>query len=185
MKETELEKLRKAGNIAKQVREYAKSIIKKNMKLLDIAEQIESKIIELGGELAFPTNLSINEIAAHYTPSHDDETIAHGLLKIDFGVHIDGFISDTAFSIDLKNSEENKKLIETAEQCLKSAIKAVEENNSLGKIGSSIQETAEQAGFSPVQNLSGHEIAQYNLHAGITIPNYDNKKERVKNIFFK
>ena len=96
------EQIIKAGKIAQEVKAYAKSIIKKDMLLLEIANKIEDKIFELGGEPAFPTNLSINEIAAHYTPSHDDETKASGLLKVDLGVQINGWIADTAFSIDLE-----------------------------------------------------------------------------------
>ena len=117
MKETEKQKILQAGKIASQVRQFAKTIVKKDVPLLEIAEKIEAKIEELGGKPAFPTNTSINEIAAHDTPSHDDETKAHGLLKIDFGVHINGFVADTAMSFDLDSgtsSEENKKLIEAS-----------------------------------------------------------------------
>src|SRR3989338_4865579 len=96
------EKIFLAGKIAREVREFIKLQIKKDMLLLDLAEKIENKIIELGGKPAFPTNLSINEIAAHYTPTYNDETKAKGLLKIDFGVHIDGYIADTAFSMDFE-----------------------------------------------------------------------------------
>lgn len=174
MKPKQIQDLKKAGNIAKQVREYAKSIAKKDMPLLELAEKIEAKIIELGGKPAFPTNLSINEIAAHFTPSYNDEEKARGLLKIDFGVQVNGFTADTAFSVDLENSEVNKKLIQTAEDCLANAIKAVKDKKTLAEIGKEVQQTAEKSGFSPIQNLSGHEIAQYDLHAGITIPNYDN-----------
>jgi len=174
MNPKEKEKLLKAGQIAKQVKELAREIIKKDKPLLEIAEQIEAKIIELGAEPAFPTNLCINETTAHYTPTPNDQTKATGLLKVDLGVHIDGYIADTAFSIDLENSEENKKLIQASEKALENAIQAVKENKSLGEIGKAIQETAEQAGFSPIQNLSGHQIEEYNLHAGLTIPNYDN-----------
>jgi len=172
-----IKNFKKAGNIAKQVREYAKSIAKKDTPLLELAEKIEEKIIELGGKPAFPTNLAINEIAAHYTPSHNDEETAHGLLKIDFGVHIDGFIADTAFSLDLEKSETNKKLIETAEQALENAIQTIKDKKTIAQIGEAVQKTAEKQGFSPIQNLSGHEIAQYELHAGITIPNYNNSNE--------
>lgn len=174
MKKTDLENYRKAGQIAVQVKKYARTIIKKNTPLLEIAEKIEDKIQELGGKPAFPTNLSINEIAAHYTPAHDDETKAHGLLKIDFGVHIKGFSADTAFSVDLENNGTNKKLIQTAEDCLKSAIEAIKQEKNLGKIGQAIQDTAEQAELSPIKNLTGHEIKQYDLHAGINIPNFNN-----------
>ncbi|MCK4647384.1 type II methionyl aminopeptidase [Candidatus Pacearchaeota archaeon] len=188
------QKIIQAGKIAKQVREFIEPLIKKDMPLLDIAKKIEDKIKELGGEPAFPTNLSINNIAAHYTPSHDDKTLAHGLLKVDFGVHVDGWVADTAFSIDLENNEENKKLIQASKDALDNAIKLIKDNYSQGhsgensvqkggalkpttsEIGKTIQETIESAGFSPVINLSGHEIKQYELHAGLTIPNMDNKK---------
>lgn len=122
------QKILLAGKIASQVREYAKTIVKKNIPLLEIAEKIEKKIIELKGKPAFPTNLSIDNIAAHYTPFPDDKTLAHGLLKIDFGVQIDGWISDTAFSVDLENSSENKKLIQASEDALKNAIELIKNN---------------------------------------------------------
>src|SRR3989344_1896379 len=107
----EKNKIIKAGEITKEIKIFARGFIKKNLSLLEIAERIETKMIALGGRPAFPVNLSIDNIAAHYTPSYNDETKAHGLLKVDFGVHIDGWISDTAFSIDLENSQENKKII--------------------------------------------------------------------------
>lgn len=169
------EKILEAGKIAKQVREWIRPKIKKGMPLLEIAELIENKITELKGKPAFPVNLSINEIAAHYTPSHDDKTLAHGLLKVDFGVHIDGWISDQAFSIDLENSETNKRLIQASEEALKSAIEKINKNVLISDIGKSIQKEISSFGFSPIVNLSGHEINEYDLHAGLTIPNIDNK----------
>ena len=108
------EKILKAGEIASEVRGYAKSFIKKGMLLIDIANKMEEKMVELGGKPAFPTCLSVNDLAAHGTPSYDDKRIAEGILKVDFGAHIDGWISDTAFSIDLENSEENKKIIKAS-----------------------------------------------------------------------
>ncbi len=173
------DKIIKAGKIACQAKEYAKTIIKRGVPLLEIAEKIEEKIRELGGEPAFPVSLSINEIAAHYTPSHDEKTLARGLLKVDIGVHIGGWITDTAFSLDLergKESEENKKLIEASEKALESAVKTAKEGISVREIGKKIQETIESLGFSPIMNLSGHEIKQHRIHAGLTIPNIDNKK---------
>jgi methionyl aminopeptidase len=170
------EKIIKAGQIAKQVRVFSKSVIKKDIPLLEIAEKIEDKIKELGGEPAFPTNLSINNIAAHYTPSHDDKTLAHGLLKVDFGVHINGWIADTAFSIDLEDDEENKALIKASEDALNNAIETAKQNAVSSEIGKTIQDTIESQGFSPVINLSGHEMQEYELHTGLTIPNVDDNK---------
>jgi len=169
-------KIIQAGKIASQIRVYARTIVKKNISLLEIAEKIESKIIELGGKPAFPTNLSINEIAAHYTPSHDDKTLATGLLKIDFGVHVDGWIADTAFSVDLENNSENKKLIEASEKALKNAIEIFRAGKKTSEIGSEVQLTIESFGFKPIANLTGHQVDEYVLHAGLTIPNIDDKR---------
>lgn len=169
----EKEKIILAGEITKKVKADAKKFIKKGMPLLEIAERIEKKIIELGGKPAFPTNLSINNIAAHYTPFHEDQTLAKGLLKVDFGVHIDGWLSDNAFSLDLENSEINKKLIESSKEALKKALEIIEIKKTTNEIGKIIEKTIQEKGFQPIRNLSGHSMDQYDLHAGITIPNID------------
>jgi methionyl aminopeptidase len=164
----------KAGKIAREVVAFAKSFIKKDMKLLDIANKIEHKIIELKAKPAFPVNLSTNEVAAHYTPAWNDETLAHGLLKVDIGVHINGCTADTAFSIDLEGTEENKKLIEAAELAVNNAAKLAKIGITLSEIGRTIEKAIKSFGFQPIQNLSGHSIEKYDLHAGITVPNFDN-----------
>jgi len=178
-------KILEAGRIASEVRKYAKTIIKKDVPLLEIAEKIEAKIKACGGKPAFPVNLSIDNISAHYTPSHDDKTLAHGLLKVDFGVHIDGWIADTAFSINLEESEENGELITAAEQALNKALELIKDNGrvegvvaiSTDEIGDIISKTIESYGFSPIINLSGHNMGNYKLHSGITIPNVNDHKK--------
>ena len=182
------EKILKAGKIASQVKIYARTIVKKGIPLLEIAEKIEAKIFELGGKPAFPVNLSINEVAAHYTPGHDDKTAANGLLKVDFGVNVDGWVADNAFSVDLDENEENKKLVKASENALSEAVEFIKSKTAdyrikragssitTNKIGSVISKTIEASGFSPIINLSGHSMEQYSLHAGITIPNIDDGK---------
>ena len=165
---------KKAGEITQETIKYAKSIIKPGLSLLEIAEKIELKIQELGGKPAFPCNLSINDIAAHCTPSSDSQEKASGLLKVDLGVHVKGCIVDTAFSLDLADSEENKKLILASEQALKQACKIVKPNVELWRVGQAIQETILGFQFSPIRNLSGHELASFKVHAGLTIPNTNN-----------
>ena len=172
-----IEKLKKAGAIARQTINYAKSFIKKDTPLLEIAEKIEAKIIELGGKPAFPVNLSINEVAAHSTPSFNDSSLAYGLLKVDLGVHIDGFVADTAFSLDLENNEENKNLINAAESALNEATKVFSLNSKIKTIGATVENEMKKFGVIPIANLSGHSIEQYDLHAGVTIPNFDTSQD--------
>ncbi|GIU68299.1 MAG: type II methionyl aminopeptidase [Candidatus Pacearchaeota archaeon] len=172
-----------AGRIARKVKEWAKTFIKKDMFLIEIAEKIEEKIFELGGKPAFPVNLSIDKIAAHYTPSYNDKTVARGLLKVDFGVHVNGCPVDNSFSLDLENSKENKKLIEACEKALEASISFIKEKIEskekikTNEIGEIIQKKIESFGFYPIVNLSGHSIEKYNLHSGISIPNFNEKKE--------
>jgi len=172
-----IENYKKAGEIAKQVKQYAKEIIKLNMPLHEIAEKIEAKILELGGEIAFPVNLSIDDVAAHYTPTLHDEKLATGLLKVDLGVHINGCICDIAFSLDLTQEKKHAKLIEASEKALEEALEILKKEKArayINEIGKAIQKTIQGFGFSPVRNLSGHGLAEFEIHSGLTIPNYDN-----------
>lgn len=177
LKHEDLMSLKEAGKIAKDTRDYAKTLIKPGMKLLEIAEKIEDKIMSSGGKPAFPVNLCINELAAHYTPSHDDENTAEGLLKVDIGVHVNGFIADTAFSLDLENSEENEKLIKASQEAVSSALKVVKKGIETGTVGAEIHRVISQSGFSPIRNLTGHEVTKWFLHSGVSIPNYNNSNK--------
>ncbi len=177
MNAKEIEKIKKAGEIHTKVKEFARELIKPGMKLLDIANKIDDKIEELGGKPAFPVNLSINEIAAHATPTFNDESVAEGLLKVDIGVHVDGYVADSAFSLDMENSEENRKLIEAAEAGLKKAMEKISLGIKLGELGKEVQEAITKHGYVPIKNLTGHQIEQYDLHAGINIPNYDSGQQ--------
>jgi methionyl aminopeptidase len=182
MEDKEREKFFEAGKIAKQVKQWIKPQIRKDVFLVEIAEKIEKKILDLGGKPAFPCNLSINEVAAHYSPSYEDKTLTHGLIKVDFGVHVDGCVVDNSFSVDLDGSKENKKLIEASEEALEGVIKFIKEKIESGdtvktnEIGDLIQKKIESFGFYPIVNLSGHSIEKHKLHAGISIPNFNERK---------
>ena len=171
------EKILEAGRIAGEVKSWIKPQIKKGQTLLEIAELIENKIFELGGSPAFPVNLSINEYAAHYTPTYNDETLAEGLLKIDFGVEIDGWISDTAFSIDLENSELNKNLIKASEEALAEAEKILSSETKINEIGEVVESKVTSYGFHVVANLTGHSMEKDDLHSGRSIYNVKNNSE--------
>jgi len=163
----------KAGEIASKVREYAKSLIKVDSSVLEISNLIEEKIISLNGAIAFPVNVSINDIAAHHTAVINDESkFKKGdLVKIDIGVHINGAIADTAITIDLGD---NKDLVKASKEALDAAIKTVEPGISVSKVGAIIHQVITDAGFSPIRNLSGHGLGRFLIHNKPTIPNFDN-----------
>jgi len=184
MEEHEIECYRKAGSIAREVVDYAKGFIKPGMKLIDIAEKIDAKIIELGGDFGFPVNLSLNEIAAHYTPGSDDETLAEGLLKVDLGVAIEGYIADTAFSLDLSGDGRFKEMIEINEKALDNVLAGLNKDSKVKDVGRLIQEVVDGK-FIVIKNLSGHSLGHDMIHAGLTISNYENEKnDPLHNIAF-
>ena len=166
-----IEKHIKAGKVLKTVREEVVKLVKPDVSYLEIAEFVESKIRELGAEPAFPCNISINEDAAHSTPSKNDKRVFRegDLVKIDIGAHIDGYIADTAFSIDLG---EHDDLVECAERALKNAIEIIEPGVNTAEIGREIHKIAKEFGFNPVYNLTGHGFLPYIAHAPPTIYNY-------------
>jgi methionyl aminopeptidase len=171
------EDYKKAGEISVKAKDFAREVIKPGVALVDVADRIEDKIKELGGELAFPVNLSVDEVAAHYTPGSDDETEAGGLLKVDIGVHVNGAIADTAFSLDLTEDKRHKELILASEFALENALKIIKKNVTLTEIGAVIQKSIVDSGFSPIRNLSGHSLGVYSVHSGLTIPSYENNNK--------
>jgi len=166
-----LENYIRAGRIAAKVREKMREIVREGMPLIDICEIAENMIREMGGNPAFPCNVSVNEIAAHYTsPPNSTIVVPEGsIVKIDIGVHINGYIADTATTICFNPEYEN--MIHAAERALETAIKVTRPGILISKISSEIQEVIERYGFKPVYNLCGHEIGRYQVHAGKSIPN--------------
>lgn len=166
----------KAGKIAAECLEFGRKLIKVNGSLLEVAEKVEEKIYEMGGKPAFPVNISINDVAAHFTPEINDQTVFKegNLVKLDVGVHVNGCIGDNAITIDLGD---NKELVKASEEALEKAIKIIKPGIKLRDIGKEIQDVIEGFGFSPIRNLCGHQVDQYVQHAGLTIPNYDNGSE--------
>jgi methionyl aminopeptidase len=125
----------------------------------------------MGAEPAFPVNTSLNDIAAHYTAEpNDSTTVKEGdVLKIDIGVQIDGYIADTAVTVCYDPKYES--LVKAAEAALAEAVRAARANTKAGDIGRVIEATITKFGFRPIQNLSGHSLQQYTVHAGKSIPN--------------
>lgn len=173
---SEFEDYIKAGKIASQAREYGKKLFKPGAKIVDIAEAIEQKMRDLGAEPGFPVCISLNDMAAHYSPFINDiiELKEGDLVKLDMGSHINGFVADTACTIEIKTSK-FKNLIKASEDALAAAIKVVKPGVALAEVGKAIQATIEKAGFHSITNLCGHGLNQYIVHDWPTVPNYDNK----------
>jgi methionyl aminopeptidase len=171
LQEQELETYRRAGKLLAEVRERIRPMVRVGESLVRIAEEAEGLIREKGARPAFPCNVSLNEVAAHYSPPADDPTVIKegDLVKVDLGAHLDGYIADTAFTV--ATDEEGGKLKEAAERALEAAIAAVKPGVELGEVGRAIEEAARAAGLKPVANLTGHSLSRWTLHAGLTIPN--------------
>jgi len=174
MNQEEIEKYKEAGKIAGDLKKFLRGYVKEGLLLTEIVKTIQDKIEGEKAICAFPPTLSIDDIAAHHHPAPNDTTKASGLIKIDFGVSMDGFIADTAISLDLTKDHRHKELIEASKEALDNAIKLLSNNPTIDEIGETVQKTIELKGFSPIVNLSGHSLDQWKVHAGTTIPNYAN-----------
>jgi methionyl aminopeptidase len=160
-----------AGKIAAEVRDSARKKYHVGTTLFEICESVEAQIRSMNAEPAFPVNTSVNEIAAHYTAEPNDATLVKegDVLKIDIGVHIDGYIADTAVTVCYDPKYE--ALVSTAETALSEAVRIARANSKASDIGRVIETTITKFGFKPIQNLSGHSLQQYTIHAGKSIPN--------------
>jgi methionyl aminopeptidase len=162
-------KYREAGHILKEVREAAVSRVKKGAKMLDVAEAIENDIRAKGGKPAFPVNISLDEEAAHDTPGPDDlRVFEDNIVKLDIGVHVDGYVADTAVTVDLKG---DANLLKASEKALEVAIKVVRAGVTTGEIGEVIEQTITGFDLKPIYNLTGHGLERFVQHAPPAIPN--------------
>jgi methionyl aminopeptidase len=166
-----LEKFRLSGKILRETREEMRSFVRENMPIIQVCEKAESLIREKGGKPAFPCNVSINEVAAHYTsPPGDERRIPeNSIVKVDLGVHVDGYVTDTAFTACF--SPEYKSMTDAAEHALKVAIDNIRPEMTVSKIGGVIEHDIKNHGFKPIANLTGHSVGRYLIHAGTSIPN--------------
>ena len=165
-----IEKYRESGRIAAKILEEGSRRIRVGTSYLEVVESVEARVVEEGAGLAFPLNLSLNEDAAHDTASSgDDRLFAKGdLAKLDLGVHVDGYIADTATTVDLGT---NSLLVEASYEALEHAIRTVHPGVSAGDVGAAIQHEIERRGYRPVANLTGHGLDRFVIHRPPTIPN--------------
>ncbi len=161
---------REAGALARKILHQGAGLVKEGASILEMVETTEKMVTDEGAFLAFPLNVSLNEAAAHDTAMPGDErTFARGdLVKVDLGVQIDGYIADTALTVDLGD---HGPLVEASRAALDAAIATVRPGITAGDIGAVVQATIEERGYKPVANLTGHGLDRYDLHSAPTIPN--------------
>lgn len=169
--EDALAKLRLSGKILRETREEIKEFVRENMPIIEICERAENLIRKKGGKPAFPCNVSINEIAAHYTSPPDDtkRVPEKAIVKVDIGAHVDGYVTDTAVTVCF--DQEYDSLVETAERALEKAVESICAGMSTSKLGTIIESTIKSRGFKPISNLTGHSVGRYLVHAGTSLPN--------------
>ncbi|MCL1979166.1 MAG: type II methionyl aminopeptidase [Methanomassiliicoccaceae archaeon] len=171
----ELSKLRKAGEVASAARSLGMDMVGEGVKLFDVAQEVEGYIRKKGCCLAFPCNISINEVAAHYTPCIDDKKVFEigDVVKVDCGAEVDGYVGDTAGTVEV-GTKRYRNLIEASKRARDTVVEFVGAGTPIGEIGRAVEMSMKQDGFRPIVNLCGHQIKPYNLHAGVSIPSYNN-----------
>ncbi|MFW9811219.1 MAG: type II methionyl aminopeptidase [Candidatus Thorarchaeota archaeon] len=165
----------KSGKIAARVLSEIREEIEPGKRIIKICALAESKIKKYGGQPAFPLNVSINHIAAHSTSPRGDksEIPEFGLVKLDVGVVVDGYIADTASTVDIDETLEG--FVASTEDALTEAIEIMRPETNLGDVGKRIEQVIKEYGLRPIKNLSGHELRRDRLHAGKIVPNVRKK----------
>ena len=165
------EQYRTAGNIVKEVKPLVESAVKPGAGFLEVCDLVRKEVEGRGGRLAFPTGIGVNQVTAHYAPQEGDGSVFNeeDLVKVDFGVHVDGYVADTSVTVTL-NPEFNL-LIEATQRALDVAIATARREWRTGEIGRAIHGEAARFGFKTIENLTGHTLDRYNVHAGKSIPN--------------
>ncbi|MBI3840921.1 MAG: type II methionyl aminopeptidase [Thaumarchaeota archaeon] len=165
------QEFRTSGKITAEVRARVKEKIRPGMGYLEACEFVEEEIASRGASPAFPTGIGVNQVTAHYAPQTGDGSVFKetDLIKVDFGVHVDGYVTDTAVSVTF-NPEYNL-LLEVAERALNVAIATARKEVRTGEIGREIHREAARFGFKTIENLTGHTVDRYQVHAGKSIPN--------------
>ncbi|KAH9222472.1 methionine aminopeptidase 2-like protein [Leptodontidium sp. 2 PMI_412] len=184
---------RQAAEIHRQVRHYAqKELIKPGASLLSIAEGIEDSVRALSGHpglepgdglkasLGFPTGLCRNHETAHYTPNPGDKEVLldkNDVLKVDFGVHINGRIVDSAFTIAFDHKYDN--LLAAVKAATNTGIQHAGVDARMKEIGAAIQEVMESYEVEldgklypvkAIRSLTGHNILRYHIHGDKQVP---------------
>jgi len=162
---------RTSGRITSEVKALVPAEVRPGVPFLDVCDFVRKEVESRGGKLAFPTGIGVNQVTAHYAPQEGDQSVfkEDDLVKVDFGVHVDGYVTDTSVSVTL--DPEYNLLLEATQRALDAAIEAARKETRTGEIGRVIHHEAARFGFKTIENLTGHTLDRYVVHAGKSIPN--------------
>ena len=148
-------------------------MVKPGATIREVTEAVEAEVRRLGAIPAFPAQSSRNHIAAHYCAHPTDETRyeAGDVVKLDIGAAVDGYVCDTAITIDLGDGERGKALCAAAKAGLDAAIATAGPDVSVSDIGAAIGRAIRSYGVNPVTNLTGHGVGRWKVHTAPQIPN--------------
>ncbi len=165
--------LREAGSVASAARARGEREIVAGARVAEVCQAVEDEIVRLGARPAFPTQSSRNHVAAHWCPGWDDPLCyADGdLAKLDIGVHVDGWVVDTALTVNVGGRPELQKLVDAARAALEAAIAAVVPGVPVRHLSTVIERTITSYGLRPMQNLCGHGVSRWTVHCPPAIPN--------------
>jgi methionyl aminopeptidase len=168
-----LRSLRQAGRIAAAARRLGARSIVAGALVRDVSEAVEDEILRLGGQLAFPVQSSRNQVAAHYCARPDDDTsyLDGDLAKLDIGVHVDGYVVDTAITVNVGDREQNRGLVAATRQALEAGIAAAGAGVEIRQISSAIEKAIRSYELTPLRNLCGHGVGRWQVHGPPPIPN--------------
>ena len=165
------EQYRKSGRITNEVKSLVQSAVTPGASYLEVCDMVRREIESRGGRLAFPTGIGVNQVTAHYAPQDGDESVfkEEDVVKVDFGVHVDGYVTDTSVTVTYNPAYD--VLLEATQRALDAAIATARKETRTGEIGRAIHREAVRFGFKTIENLTGHTLDRYVVHAGKSIPN--------------
>jgi methionyl aminopeptidase len=176
----EIEKMRRAGQVVREVLELVRSKVRPGATTYDLERAAEARVNELGVKAAFkgyhgfPCVLctSVNSEVVHGIPSPKRVLKEGDIVSVDFGVVVDGYYGDAAITVPVGRIDEKaERLLKTTEASLKAAIAAVKPGATLGDVGAAVQGVVEGGGFSVVRDFVGHGIGSQ-MHEDPQVPNF-------------
>ena len=177
--ESQIDKMRKAGALLHSVLEQLRAEIEPGVTTKHLDNLAEHLIRKAGGKPSFkgyegfPYSIcaSVDDQVVHGFAT--DKKLRKGqLLSVDCGVVLDGWQSDSAFSVLVGGGDERQKeLVRVTEECFWIGANMAREGNRLGDLSYAVQKHAEAHGFGVVRDMTGHGIGRQ-MHEDPTVPNF-------------